>query len=220
MAISYKQTQSIYNNHGEIIFEGAFKTFSECLERAVLDCVDLNDADLSYKNLSNVCLDDAKLVGANFTGSNLSGANLSEANLNQASFVNASLYNSCFAFSEMNDCRFEGASFGGEDIFASYISGSTFDGESFLGLDFRRVKAMDKCVYRLKGYALIEFSRPPIVIRGLKDFPITIFDHVAHYQGQIIEHALLNKEAQSLIPQVELFSTIDEFLFDNRTISR
>ncbi len=214
--MSCKHTHQIFNNHGELIFEMESKTFAECLETAVLDEVRLNDADLSYKNLSNICLDDAQLVGANFSGSNLSGANLSEADLGQANFVHASLYNCCFAFSDMRDARFEGAFFGGTDIFASTIAGATFDGESFLDLNFGRVKDMERCIYRLRGYRLIEFSRPPIVIRGIKEFPITIFDDVAHYQGHIIEHMLCREQAQKVAPQAELLSTVNEFLHENR----
>lgn len=156
----------------DILFEGVFPSFKDCVETAARQKVNLSRADLSYKNLTNAELDNACLTYANFTGSNLTGANLSETQLFAANFSYASLFNTCFANSDLQHCRFDYASFGATDFSYGDISFSYFAGKSCFHQDFMHTEAMERCVFKTLDGNVLEFSEPPIVVLGLSANPM------------------------------------------------
>lgn len=161
-------------NQTNPIFSGNFLTFSNCLEAAISDNVNLNHADLSNQNLSNANLDDAKLKYANFKGTNLTGANLSEAQLQGSDFSNAALFNTCMAYSQLQNCQFHFSRFGGTDMTASDLSFSHFKGLSFFKLNFADLYAMHDCTFQNAQDQIVKTSQPPIVIMGIKPKPLIL----------------------------------------------
>lgn len=170
------RTIEIKTTGGVLLYRGRFRSFTEALEKAVAEKIDLADADLSHRNLSGAALDDARLARARFTNANLSGANLSEAQLSGADFTGAALYNSCFAWSDLRHCNFEDSSFGGTDITGAQLSGSLFSTLSCFQLDFSQVQNMEGCVFKDLGGQICAMNKPPIVIQGLLPAPIVFMD--------------------------------------------
>jgi hypothetical protein len=161
---------------GDVIFEGRFRSFIACLEQTVREKINLRHADLRNKNLMNANLDDAQLTGADFNGANLTGANLSESMLENACFQNAVLYNTCFAYSNLRRCDFNGTSFGATDITGCDISFSRFSTLSCFTLDFMAAKNMMDCAFIFPCSTFSRMSRPPVVIKGLQASPIVFMD--------------------------------------------
>lgn len=155
-----------------ILYEGLFPSFKDCLEAAIKQNTELNHADLSFKNLTNAEMDNACLPFANFTGANLTGANLSEAKLFAANFSYTSLFNTCFAYSDMQHCRFDFASFGATDFTQSDISYSYFAGQSCFYQDFMRVQAMEECVFGTHDGRVLKCAEPPLVVLGVMPKPM------------------------------------------------
>ncbi len=198
-----KPFKVISTNKSDILFEGVYASFKDCLENAVEHKIDLSHADLTNKNLTNVNLDDAVLPFADFSSSNLTGANLSEAKLYAANFSYSSLYNTCFAYSDMKHCRFDYASFGGTDFTQCDISYSYFSGQSCFTENFMNVKEMKGCIFGTNDGKVLECSEPPFVVLGLKHSPIVISNKVefnrdsetlAAYIGLRIGHCIINQK--------------------------
>lgn len=158
------------------LYEGDFNSFIDCLEDAVSKNIPLSYIDLSNKNLTNANLDGCIMHHADFTGTNLSGANLSEANITNATFANASLYNTCLSYSNIQHSNFNGASFGATLIEGADLEGCTFSTLSCFDLDFIHTNKMSGCTYISPTKERCAMSNAPIIIKGLLNVPIIIFD--------------------------------------------
>lgn len=192
----------VHRQNGEILYEGHFPTLAACAEQAVRDGVSLDYADLSRANLFNAVLDEASLRHASFNGANLAGANLSEARLERADFTDAALQNTCFCFSAMRYCTFDGCAFGATDVAGCDLSFSHFSTLSALGLNFRDAKTMTGCVYQEDGAPAIPFSVPPVVIQGLF-YPVAFFEcHV------------------KIGPTIQSYAELERYTNDNRPARR
>jgi hypothetical protein len=164
-------------NHrtGAVIFEGDFFSLRRCAEQAVCDGICLDFADLTRANLVNASLDEAQLRHARLGGANLMGANLSEAELDGADFTNAGLQNACLCLAGLRRCRFDGALFGATDIAGARLDRAFFSTLSAFHLNFRDAVSMQGCLYAEPDGAPCVFSRPPVVINGLR-WPVIIMD--------------------------------------------
>jgi hypothetical protein len=163
---------------GETLYEGRFPTLSACLEQAILEKVNLAGIDLSYANLSGGNFDDANMPDAKLRGANLSGANLSEAVLDNSDLSDAVLVNACLCESSLKACVFYGASFGATDIAGADLSGAYFSTLSAFDLEFAQARGLQSCHYRHADGAMTDFSRPPIVLRGMLSTPVIVFDKI------------------------------------------
>lgn len=164
------------HNDNTLLYQDETCTFTQCLERAVEEQIDLSYANLANLNLSNANLDDARLNHANFSGSNLTGANLSEASLRYSDFSNAALFNTCLAYSDLSACTFKNTQFGATDIAASILDRSHFTGLSCYSLPFVTCKSMQGCVFETSSNGQKTLSKPPIVVYGLASTPLIISD--------------------------------------------
>ena len=183
---NYKITTKDTN---ELLFAGYFKDFKSCLEAAVNKHTPLNNANLSHQNLSNANLDDGIFAGADFSGSNLSGVNISEAYCKGANFNRTSLFNASFAYSNLTNSDFQNSLFGGTDIVGALIDGSTFSTLSAFSLDFNNSRQMHDCKFVTPDNSSIEFSSPPITIKGLRPQLIIILEnHILEGQQSIQKH--------------------------------
>lgn len=162
--------------HGDILYEGTFKSFKHCLETAVLENTKLYSADLRHQNLVNAELDDALLKDARFDGSNLMGANLSGAMLSFSNFDNAALQNTYLCEAQAKNCRFSGTHFGATDITSADISYSLFDTLSAFTLNYRDCDDMSYCKYQNNPGQTINFSRRPVYVAHL-DWPVILFEN-------------------------------------------
>lgn len=163
----------------ETLFEGIFPSFKTALEIAVQDRVHLGHANLRGKNLSAANLDDAILPHADFTGSNLTGTNLSEAMLSNAVFKNTGLYNACFSYSNLTACDFKDAAFGATDIAGSILNLAQFSTLSSFSLNFKSARQMHGCTFTNAKGVTTQMSRPPLVIMGLGQSPLIMFEGIA-----------------------------------------
>lgn len=161
---------------GTILYEGDFETLKHCLEDAVSRDIVLSYIDLKNQNLSNVNIDGANMPYANFSGSNLSGANLSEAIIHNSNFRNTSLYNCCMSHSDLQKCDFSGAGFGGTLIDYADLGGCSFSTLSCFDLDFVYCKNLEGCKFIEPNNRYYEMSGAPIVIKGMLNTPIILFD--------------------------------------------
>jgi hypothetical protein len=159
--------RTIKSLHGDIRYQANTGTFTEAIEQAVNDNINLTFCDFAYENLSNATLDSADLTGSIFRGANLTGANLSETNLTGCDFSDADLYAACLAFSELDKTNFIYANFGGTLIDEAIMNACKFAGLSCLDLDFATAKRIRNCTYIEPDQKMKRFSSPPIVIKGL-----------------------------------------------------
>ena len=181
--------KSLENNN--VLFEGEFKTFKNCVETAINQRINLANANLRYNNLSNINLDDAIMPGADMRGSNLTGANLSEGYFKGTNFTQCALYNTCFVGSNLTSCNFADASFGATDIYDTIITNSQFSTQSCFGLNFQRTKNMQGCVFINIDGRILAMSKAPIVINGWKDSPVIILDNHIKHGANIIDQKRL-----------------------------
>jgi hypothetical protein len=156
-------------NTNQLIYEGKFVNFRSCLEGAIANKTDLTDAKLCNRNLSNAALDDGMFKGADFSGCNLSGANLSEANMRGAILKNTDLYNCCFAYADLTGADFTGAGFGATDITGADLTNVVFDTLSCFSLDFTKARSVAGCRFINPDGAVMDFSAPPVVVRGWRE---------------------------------------------------
>lgn len=168
---------------GEPLYEGRFLTLSACVEQAILEKVNLAGIDLSYANLSGGNFDDANMPDAKLRGANLSGANLSEAVLDNSDLTDAVLVNACLCESSLKACLFYGASFGATDIAGADLSGAYFSTLSAFDLEFTQARGLQSCHYRHADGVMTDFSRPPIVLRGILNTPVIVFDKIVKIGG-------------------------------------
>lgn len=157
---------------GDVMYEGKFKDYKDCLEQAVADCVVLDGADLRYKNLACVNIDSAQLNGADFRHSNLNHANVSEAQLRGCDFRGASLIGACLAESDLGLGNFDGADFGATQISYAILDHSIFSTLSALHLPFKDAQSIHMCSFLGRRKEPFIFSTPPIVVSGLGSFPL------------------------------------------------
>lgn len=162
------------------LFEGSFPSLRACVEKAVELNTDLTEVDLSFANLSNAAMDNAYMPRSVLKGANLTGTNLSEATLDYSDFTDSALYNACLCLSSLTHCRFLGASFGATDIAGAIISGATFSTLSALNLDFFHAFAIKNCFFSDSDGKRTSFSKPPIVINGIMNTPVVIFENCIH----------------------------------------
>lgn len=170
----YYELKSFLEN--QILFEGQFPSFVECLERAVADRVDLSGIDLAKRNLSNANLDDAIMPNALLAGANLTGTNLSEAKMSGSNFFGAALYNTCLCYSDLTLCNFEDCRFGATDIAGAVLDGSRFSTLSTFSLDLINAGSMADCVFCDSSGQICQLSKPPVVIQGLFHQPLILMD--------------------------------------------
>ncbi|MCK5375178.1 MAG: pentapeptide repeat-containing protein [Alphaproteobacteria bacterium] len=160
-----------------ILFDGRYNTFTECLEDAVNKNISLPHIDLRNRNLVNANIDNAFMPYADFSNSNLSGANISEAILRDSKFTDTSLYNCCMSYSDLRNCDFTGAGFGGTLIDNTNLENCTFSTLSCFDLDFVQCLNMENCSFIEPNNKLHSMSTVPVVIKGLLNTPIIIFDN-------------------------------------------
>lgn len=168
---------------GATLFEGEFPSLSACVEQAVLGKTNLAGVDLSYANLSDGNFDDAIMPNAYLRGANLSGANLSEAILDSSDFTDAVLINACLCESSLKECNFYGVSFGATDIAGAELSGAFFSTLSAFDLEFIQARGLQACRYRHTDGEITSFSRPPIVLRGMLNTPVIVFEKIVKIGG-------------------------------------
>ena len=159
-----------------IIFEGNYQSIKDCLEHAVDKEICLSHINLRNQNLSNANLDYCSMPNADLSGANLTGANLSEADISHAKLFNCSLYNTCFSYSNLKNSDFRGASFGATLINGANIQGCVFSTLSCFDLEFQYSANMTGCQYVLPDGKKYNISSPPIVIKGLLNVPVIVFD--------------------------------------------
>ncbi len=177
----------------ELIYNGNYSSFTQCLENAVKHNIDLSHINLCGKNLTNANLDNATMPCAIFNNSNLTGANLSEANLRDASFKNCPLFNTCFAYSSMENCDFTGAEFGATHISGAVITGSTFSTLSCFELELPLTQNMTGCLYIMPDGSSHLMSAPPIVVKGVLNTPVVMLDRVIKIGEKTFPKLLLPK---------------------------
>lgn len=168
---------------GNTLFTGRFSGIRQAVETAISENTPLAFADLRHANLVNALMDGAILDNALLDEANLMGANLSEASLRHTSLINAQLYNTILCESVLDGIQCRGALFGGTDISGARISRCLFDTLSALDLNFRDTAFMDANSFAAGNNYMCEFSRPPLVLKGLP-FPITCFERsllIGHY---------------------------------------
>ena len=170
----------------EILYEGRYSALKDCLEDAVNKGITLPYINLRNKNLTNVNIDGAFMPYADFSGSNLSGANLSEATLHNASFKDSSLYNCCMSFSYLHGSNFSGACFGGTFIDGTDLRNCLFSTLSCFDLDFMHSKKMEGCIFIEPDSRRFGMSNAPIVIKGLLNVPVILFDKTVKIGDKIM----------------------------------
>tara|TARA_R110001592_G_scaffold20926_6_gene84602 strand:+ start:10150 stop:10761 length:612 start_codon:yes stop_codon:yes gene_type:complete len=161
-----------------IIFEGNYASLKDCLEHAVERNISLSHVNLKNHNLTNANIDNADMPYADLSGTNLTGANLSEADISNALFHNCGLYNTCLSESNLKNSDFRGASFGATLINGANLRGCVFSTLSACDLDFQHAADMFFCQYITTEGDHYNMSNPPIVIKGLLNVPIIIFDDI------------------------------------------
>ena len=144
----------------EILFQGEFESFKDCVEMAIKLEIDFSGADLSGADLSW-----SNFSGANFSGSELSRVNFSWSNFSGANFSGAELSRVNFSWSNFSWANFSGANFSGANLPGANLPGVNFSGANLYRANFSQVK-IDK----------IEINKTPIQIIGSK-WDVIIFDH-------------------------------------------
>lgn len=200
-------------NHltGNVLFKGSFKSFMRCIEQAVIDNTDLENADLSYKNLQCANIDTGKLSGARFHFTNLNHANISEAALSFCDFSGASLIGTCLAESDMTGSIFMNASFGATDLAGAILDQSLFSTLSALQLSFQDIKSMKNCIFKTVSGDEIQLSQPPLVLNGALRCPIAILGKTVLLGHKVVPLEVLKsnytkKFIQSKIDKIAGFS--------------
>jgi len=123
----------------------------------------MDGADLSYTDLHIANLDGLRMKGANLKNCNLLGANLSEADLADTDFTNATLHGACLAYSNLKDCHFKGALFGGTHIQGVCLDQAIFSTLSACQIDFQSAKSFANCTFiQETTQQEIPFSLQPI----------------------------------------------------------
>ncbi|MGH1456971.1 MAG: pentapeptide repeat-containing protein [Alphaproteobacteria bacterium] len=170
------------------LHEGYFETFTQCIEDAVKKNIDLNHVDLRGENLSNANIDGAIMNDALFESANLTGANMSECLLNNSNFQNCTIYNTCFAYSDMNNVDFTGASFGATLIDGCNLKDCLFSTLSSLDLNFSLTASMQGCQFTEENGQTHPMSAPPIILKGFISTPIVIFDETVKIGNNIFSN--------------------------------
>lgn len=167
---------TIHSKTGRLLYEGRYASFKACLEAAVADNANLENADLRNQNLCNAMLDDGNMRRADFTNSNLTGANASEADLQGAMFTGADLYNTCLACADLRGARFESASFGATDIAGADISHAVLSTLSCFSLDFILANDMTGYLFIKPDGKTLKMNQPQIVLKGVSDQLVIFMD--------------------------------------------
>ncbi|MCB1652073.1 MAG: pentapeptide repeat-containing protein [Alphaproteobacteria bacterium] len=188
----------------EVLFEGTFPSFKDCLESAVRKKITLDNVDLRHKNLSHANLDNAVMPGADFSHSNLNGVNLSESHLRGAVFKNATLHGACLCYSNLSECIFEDSSFGATDIFGAILGRARFSTLSCFSLNFSAALHMEECLFVDAVGTLSKMSYPPVVIHGLSHHPLIILDQDIKEGHTTIKRESLHALSQKLSARLRL----------------
>ncbi len=98
------------------------------LTGAVLNQADLSQSTMTRANLSFTWLNDAELVDANLTGVNLTGANLMNANLANAKLTRAKLPNANLSHANLAGADLSGADLTDADLTDADLSNATLAG--------------------------------------------------------------------------------------------
>ncbi len=93
----------------EVLFNGEYKSFKDCVENAVFSKINLSEAYFS---------------GANLSGADLSGAYLLEADLSGASLSGASLFKADLSGADLSGANLSGADLSGAYLFRASLSGA------------------------------------------------------------------------------------------------
>lgn len=160
IAIKHHRTKTV-------LHAGHFSGLRAAVEDAVRTHVRLDGADLRHANLALAGLDGAALSGARLDGANLTGANLSESVLSGTSLAGTTLHGACLCFSDLENCDFCGALFGGTDIAGTRLDRSRFAGLSTFSLNFIDADSLKDCLYLDTDGQKHLFSHPPLVVLGL-----------------------------------------------------
>lgn len=168
--ISYKDQQTLYADR--------FSSFRACVEQAIADGVSLRHADLSHRNLAHAQLDGGDFHGTRFTNSNLSGANASECILTKAQFTGAILHGTVFCESDLSLAHFDGALFGGTDLFNCRAAQCVFTTLSAFSLNFFEAISMHDSQFLNPCGTSCPMSHPPLVIQGLQQTVIFMDRHI------------------------------------------
>ncbi|HEY0901486.1 MAG TPA: pentapeptide repeat-containing protein [Micavibrio sp.] len=174
-----KTTKTIRINHfrtGQPLYEGAFHTTAQAVEAAISERVSLAFADLRHANLINAELDGAILDSAQLGGANLMGANLSEASLRRTCFQDALLHSTVLCDSIIENADFDGALFGATDVAGARLRHCLFTTLSAFDINFNDAAVLDANRFRAAQDYLCRFSRPPLVIKGLRHI-VACLDH-------------------------------------------
>ena len=195
--MNYYTLKTYHTN--QTLFSGQFHNFTECLEQAIKDNINLNHADLRSQNLSNANIDGALMNHAVFDGSNLTGANMSECTIKHSTFKNCSVYNTCLAYSNLQGTDFSGCSFGGTLVEGSNLRDCLFSTLSCFDLEFAITSAMQGCKFIDIKEQKHEMSSPPIILKGFITSPIIILDNTVKIGSLIFTDNIL----PSLVKMIE-----------------
>ncbi|MFP4314230.1 MAG: pentapeptide repeat-containing protein [Alphaproteobacteria bacterium] len=176
---------TIYNHQtADVLYEGKYRSFKECLEDSVRKNINMMHADLSGQNLSNVNIDNAQLSNALFRGSNLCQANLSEGDYRSADFTGANLIGACMAESDFSSCNFKAAHFGANILNNTILDRAEFNTLSAYLLPFCDVKSMHECSFFHHENQLFTISKPPVVLLGAHNTPMVLAANTVFYGHQ------------------------------------
>ena len=178
-------SEILYDINKNILHQGDYDSFSECVEDAVSQGISITNANLRYAPLMNATLDGVDLSGADFTGANLTGANMSCIKARHAIFSATDLYNTCLAEAVLDSCYFINTNFGGTIVSNAKLKNCLFQGISCLDLDYTSMSYIHGCSYKKGTYdEEIIFSNVPFII---KTDERALFIHNAKNQLQIKE---------------------------------
>lgn len=158
------------------LFAGNFRNFSECIETAFNENIDLRAADLRHCNLQNASLDGIDLTGSCLEGANLSGANLSESILDNVIFDNAILHSAVLCQSKLRGAQFDGTLFGATEIVDAQFEDCLFSTLSAFTLRFNEAGTFRNCRYINPCGTICYMSRAPVVMTGLSQ-QLVLMDH-------------------------------------------
>lgn len=172
-----------YETH-EILYEGFYKSFVECLENAVLKKVDLTGIDLSGQNLSHANLDDAYMPMAKCVKTNFCGANMSEAVFDGADFTDSDLTYACLVQSSLRDVRMMGTSFAVTDVTDAIIERCVFSCPSVFSTLFQRAHIFHDNQF-IHMNKTVRMNHVPIFVCGLPR-DIVYLDHYIKIGSEFI----------------------------------
>ena len=199
----------------EILFQGQFNSFRECLENAIdkgviLNFLCLENQDLSLANLDGAIMNDAHIRYCNFRG-----ANLSECELQKTHWTGCDMTEVCFKDTDLVCAKFQQCKMRDVHMQFADMRGMMVTCPEFLKGDFSRTPHMGGSVFLANGTAYA-MSRPPVFVRGMPIDIVLLDDHIIlgdmlvlrHDQLGIARHCLMDLVAEDAAAPEMLLQTL------------